>query len=293
MRIVFIGAIEFSASALRELIAMQANIVGVCTLTKSSFNSDHTDLTPIANSAGIPVFNAIDINSPETLQLVTKWKPDVVFCFGWSQLIKQPLIELPQLGVIGYHPAALPYNRGRHPLIWALVLGLTETASTFFFIDKGVDSGDIISQQIVLISSQDNARTLYDRITATSIDQIRDFVPRLISGNFIRTPQSNKIANVWRKRYRLDGQIDWRMPAESIHNLVRGLSHPYPGADFNFEGDSIKVWCTEIEKDVPVNIEPGKVLRNRDGKPVIKTSIGGIRLLEIEPQVKLKPGIYL
>ncbi len=136
MRIVFIGAVAYSANTLRKLIAMQAEIVGVCTLSKSSFNSDHTDLTPIANLAWIPAIDAIDINAQETLCAINEWKPDVIFFFGWSRLIKRPLLDLTPLGVIGFRPAALTANRGRHPLIWALVLGLSETASTFFLWTK-------------------------------------------------------------------------------------------------------------------------------------------------------------
>lgn len=133
MKILFIGAVSFSAKALRELITMNANIIGVCTLEESEFNSDHEDLRPIAEQAGIPVLYSPKINSAKSLAWIRNLKPDVIFCFGWSHLIKLPLLTLPPQGVIGFHPAALPANRGRHPLIWALILGLKETASTFFF----------------------------------------------------------------------------------------------------------------------------------------------------------------
>ena len=89
------------------------------------------------------------------------------------------------MGIVGYHPAALPSNRGRHPLIWALVLGLTETASTFFFMDEGADSGDILDQRPVSILPSDDAKSLYERISQVAISQIRDFVPRLTEKNII------------------------------------------------------------------------------------------------------------
>ena len=128
------------------------------------------------------------------------------------------------LGVVGYHPAALPANRGRHPLIWALVLGLEKTASTFFFMDEGVDSGDILSQRSITITWDDDARTLYCRVTATALDQIGEFVSALISGNYLRTSQDKSKVSYWRKRESNDGKIDWRMSAKSIHNLVCGLT---------------------------------------------------------------------
>lgn len=293
MRILFIGAVAFSAHALRELLAMQADVVGVCTLKSSKFNSDHEDLTPIAEQSNIPVYLDPDLHSPTSLDWIRKLNPDVVFCFGWSRLIREPLLTIPPLGVVGFHPAALPANRGRHPLIWALVLGLAETASTFFIMDKGPDSGDIISQKKVYIDSVDNAHTLYTRITKVALAQLRDFVPRLETGSIQFQPQDHDHANVWRKRGSADGRIDWRMAASSIHNLVRGLTRPYIGAHFDHESTVIKVWETEVEQDAPMNLEPGKVLAVENNTVLIKAGIGSIRLLDYEPLIPLKPGIYL
>jgi methionyl-tRNA formyltransferase len=83
------------------------------------------------------------------------------------------------------------------------------------------------------------------------------------------------------------------MAAVSIHNLVRGLTHPYVGAHFELGGDDIKVWRTAVEGDVPPNLEPGKVLDTSAAGALIKAGIGAVRLLEIEPSVTLQPGSYL
>ena len=293
MRILFIGAVEFSACALRELIAMRADVVGVCTLSESTFNADHVDLTPIAEEAGIPVCSTPDINGEEALNWIRECEPDVIFCFGWSRLVRSPLLELPRLGVVGFHPAALPENRGRHPLIWALVLGLEETASTFFFMDEGADSGDLLSQRAIAIEPGDDAGSLYARVTEVAMDQIREFVPQLESGRYHPQPQDHSKANSWRKRNAADGRIDWRMGAETIHNLVRGLTRPYVGAHFDYGEEPVKVWRTEVESDVPENIEPGKVLTVEEGCPLIKAGVGAIRLIEYEPRITLTPGAYL
>ena len=293
MRILFIGAVAFSAHALRELIAMQAEIVGVCTLKESTFNADHVDLASIAKDAGIPILYAQDLDNPEPLEWISERKPDVIFCFGWSRLIKAPLLGLPPMGVVGFHPAALPANRGRHPLIWALVLGLRETASTFFLMDEGADSGDLLSQAKVPIYESDDATNLYKRVTEVALAQLREFVPRLATGEIQRIPQDHRLVNVWRKRGTLDGRIDWRMAAESIHNLVRGLARPYVGAHFDYEKQPIKVWKTVIAADAPANLEPGKVLSADGDGIVVKAGIGAIRLLDYEPRLYLKTGDYL
>lgn len=293
MRIVFVGTVEFSRRALECLLTMNAEIVGVCTLQDSKFNADHVDLSALSAGHGIPWFYAEDINSVEALSWIQDKSPDVIFCFGWSKLLKQDLLGLAPLGVVGFHPAALPANRGRHPLIWALVLGLEKTASTFFFMDAGADSGDILSQREIIIDDQDDARTLYDKVTEIALVQIAEFVPMLAARSFPRQQQVQTLANTWRKRDIPDGKIDWRMSAQSIHNLVRGLTKPYVGAHFLVDGREIKVWETAILKDVPSNIEPGKVLMQTSAGPVVKCGEDAICLLITEPKFEPLVGNYL
>ena len=124
MRIFFIGTVSFSEKRLEKLLSLDAEIVGVATKSKSAFNADHVDLTPICEKNNIPVKYVKDINAPHIIQWIGSLNPDVIFCFGWSSLIKKELLELTKLGVVGFHPTELPKNRGRHPLIWALFLGL-------------------------------------------------------------------------------------------------------------------------------------------------------------------------
>ena len=261
MRIVFIGAVKFSETCLKKLIEIGAKPVGVCTLEKSHFNTDHVDLTQLCNRNIIPVRYTPDINLIKSIDWIRSHNPDVIFCFGWSRLLKPQLLKIAPLGVVGYHPAALPSNRGRHPLIWALVLGLSEMASTFFFMDEGVDSGDILSQQQVSITEKDDAGILYQKVTQTALNQLEQFVPAFASNNYQRIPQDHSKANTWRKRDRNDGKIDWRMTAKSIHNLVRGLTKPYVGAHFELNDKQIKVWKT-------------KVIRNQESKYRAWKSIG-------------------
>ena len=241
MRIVFIGTVQFSEKALAKLIDMKADVVGVCTLERSPFNADHVDLTPLCKKHNIPVKYTTNINSEESIDWIKAFAPDVIFCFGWSRLLKTELLNLAPLGIVGYHLSALPANRGRHPLIWALVLGLKETASTFFFMDEGADSGDILSQRPITISEDDDAGILYQRVTEIALGQMEKFVPALASDRYHRIPQDHSKASYLRKRGNRDGRIDWRMTAKSIRNLVRGLTKPYIGAHFELDGEIIKV----------------------------------------------------
>lgn len=294
MRIVFIGCVEFSLRALETTIGVGGNVVAVCTLKESSFNADFCDLSNCAIENRIPYCYVTDLNSDETVDWISKFSPDVIFCFGWSRLLNRELLSVPRLGVVGFHPAALPSNRGRHPIIWALALGLKETASTFFFMDQGADTGDILSQVPIQISESDDARTLYDKVIRTALAQIREFVPQLQNRSNQRVKQNHSMANSWRKRSRRDGLIDWRMGATTIHNLVRALTKPYVGAEFEYNKIDYKVWKTEVMRDVSANIEPGKVIAvGENNRPVIKCGDGAIQLIEMDPKIVISEGSYL
>ena len=294
MRIVFIGAVEFSVKALRKVVSCKGNVVGVCTLNESAFNSDFVDLSNFSGDHDIPYHYVDDINSQTTLDWISKLDPDVIFCFGWSRLLNKEILNVAPLGVVGFHPAELPANRGRHPIIWALALGLTRTASTFFFMDEGADSGDIISQTNISIDSDDNARSLYDKVVSTALQQIEEFLPKLVNQDFCRRRQDHQKSNIWRKRSRKDGVIDWRMSARSIHNLIRALSKPYVGAEFRFNEVDHKVWKSEVVLENFENIEPGKVLIIDDHSyPIVKCGDQAIRLIDIEPKLRVEKGTYL
>lgn len=295
MRIGFIGCVDFSAAALRHLLTLpQAEVVGVVTRRASSFNADFADLTTITEPAGIPVFHADGADQDAMAAWLAERRPDVLYCFGWSYLLRRPILDLAPLGVVGFHPAALPANRGRHPLIWALALGLTETASTFFLMDDGADTGPILSQQPVTIAYEDDAASLYAKVTAVALEQIGAFTAALADGTAAPRPQPPGSGNAWRKRGRADGEIDWRMSGEAIRNLVRALTHPYVGAHCTCQGQDVKVWRVAVGDWPEVNIEPGKVLRSSAaGGLVVKCGDGAVILLDHAFETLPEEGSYL
>jgi len=243
VKIVFIGCVELSNSLLQKLIKLEADIVGVITKKESNFNDDFVDLSGTCIQNNISYIYTKDINSEDTINWVKSLKPDIIFCFGWSQILKKEILDIARMGVVGFHPTLLPKNRGRHPIIWVLVLGLKKTGSTFFFMDEGADSGDILDQKEVLIRLDDDAKILYNRIIKIAEKQIEDFLPKLQTNTYTRTPQNHSEATYWRKRTKEDGRIDFiKMNAKEIYNLIRGLTHPYCGAHIVYKGKEIKIW---------------------------------------------------
>lgn len=292
MKIIFIGAVKFSRIILQKLIDLDAQVVGVCTKEKSEFNSDFEDLSFLCKKNEIP-FRYLGKNIlKDDRDWIKSFNPDIIFCFGWSNLLKKDILKLPPMGVLGYHPTKLPNNRGRHPLIWALALGLKKSASTFFFMDESADSGEILCQKDFDILETDDAQTLYNKMTDIALLQIGEFLPRLQENNYTTIKQKDELSNIWRKRVKIDGQIDFRMTSEAIYNLVRALTKPYVGAHAIYNGEEVTVWKVEKIYNVQENLESGKVLDVCNDRITVKTYDGAIKIICHEFNKLPKVGEY-
>lgn len=294
MRVTFIGSVLFSRTVLATLAGQPGiQIAGVVTRTHAPQSGDFACLSPDAATLGVPCLTADDSSDTELENWIRGTAPDVIFCIGWNRLLRARILAIPEKGVVGYHPTALPENRGRHPIIWALALGLDRTASTFFLMDAGADTGPIIDQEPVAISPDDDAASLYARLEDVAPAQVRRFVPKLRDGSLIPQPQNPEDGNAWRKRSPADGQIDWRMSATAIRNLVRALTHPYPGATCRHENDDVIIWKAEVIAETAGNLEPGKVLESGANGLVVKCGADALRIVTHTFDPLPKPGSYL
>lgn len=296
MRILFIGCVKSSYLLLNKLLSEDVNICGVITSETSKFNNDFYDLVPLCVSHNIEYRYSQTCRDTETFDFIQSINPDIIYCFGWSYLLDEEIIDIPRLGVVGFHPAKLPNNKGRHPLIWALVLGLEATASSFFMINKEADSGSIISQVDVPILFEDDASTLYDKIMKVACEQVTEFTRDFVNGTVSYRPQKSLEGNVWRKRKKEDGKIDFRMSSVNIYNLIRGLTKPYVGAHIEYVNKDYKVWSSRLVMETIEdykNIEPGKVIKVYNVNSfLVKTGDGVIKITECD-NIDLKEGDYL
>ncbi len=272
LRVGFIGCVTSSKVILEALVNVpDVEICGVITKEASKFNADFFNLSRLCVEHNIPYIYERSDARDKSVVFFRSLKLDVIYCFGWSYLLDSSMLSICKLGVIGFHPAALPLNRGRHPIIWAIALGLEETASTFFQMDEGADSGPILSQVKIEIEKSDTSKTLYDRIMFEAIKQVKEFTAQLAKGSYELQPQDSTRATSWRKRSVKDGMIDWRMTANGVYDLVRALSPPYPCAEFHFQDQVFKVpKCRLVDMRYPKNLEPGLVLQKGADHLVVK-----------------------
>lgn len=287
MRILFIGAVDFSRHCLEAVLDSGGEIAAVFNPAPEDarFNSDYADLGPLCESHAIPLHRTARMSDPATVELARTIDPDVIFVFGLSQMIPAEMLRIPRLGAVGTHPALLPRGRGRHPLIWALVKGLEETGLTFFFLEEGVDSGDILWQRAFPIGPEDTAADLYARIKSLAATGIREFLPLLARGEAVRQPQDESVTTYWPKRGRKDGEIVWSGSATTAHNLIRALAKPYPGAHSFLNGDEIKLWRSRLRVGESGSDAPGTILDVTGSGFLVQCGQGVLEVLEWEPPV--------
>lgn len=293
MKVLYIGCVTSSFEFLKSIFQnTAAEFVGVVTKVRSNYNADHHSLHIFCEEHNI---DWIDYqNNDQLIQYILKKKPDVIYCFGWSHLLPKEVYSIPPLGAVGYHPTLLPKNRGRHPIIWTIVLGLKETGSTFFKLTEIPDAGDILSQRKLKLDELETANSLYEKLITIGKNQIVELTHQLIEGSVFSIPQQESEASYWRKREKKDGLIDWRMSSEAILNLINALIKPYRGAHFEYEGKEIKVWKAEqIEVSNIKDLIPGQIVEVNDKFFVVKTSDKLLKIIDFEGDFEPIESIYL
>jgi len=277
-KIVIVGCVQFTQLCLESVLNNGYKISGLITKKSSNFNADFVDLLPLAKQYDFPIKYSSTGNDFEIKKWLYELSPDYLVCIGWSHLLDDELLSIPKKGAFGYHPSLLPMNRGRHPLVWALALGLSKTGSSFFRLDATSDAGDLISQEEVPIYFEDNVRLLYNRVARVASIQLLSLFENMHEGSLSFAKQDIALANTWRKRNMLDGRIDWRMHSLSIYNLIRALSEPYPLAYFTTYNRDIHVTRSEIVDISSPNIFPGKILDFDFDSIIVKTTDSAIRV---------------
>lgn len=284
MRTVWVSFDTMGRDCLEAAADVGAEIVGVVTLPGpiDPDRSAQCSFDEVASRLGAKLVEATDVNSNETLEAIRALVPELIFVVGWSQLVREPFIELAREGVFGMHPTLLPRHRGRAPIPWAILSGLARTGVTLFeIVDRTADSGAIVGQVLVDITPEETATTLFDRVAEAHVALIREVVPQLIARSAPRVPQDSRRASVWPKRTPADGIIDWETRAPYLHDWVRAQTRPYPGA-FTFLGDEkVVVWRArpvELDGAAPA----GTIVAERPEGPVVACGEGGLLLEEVD-----------
>lgn len=205
-------------------------------------NHFHGSVALAAEEQGIAVYMPEDVNLPASTGQIQAFAPDLIFCFSYRQILSETILDSAKSGAFNVHAALLPAYRGRAHLNWVLIKGETETGVTLHRMIGSPDKGPILAQQRVDITAEDDAYSLHCKLVSTAGLQLARWLPALLAGELVEREQDESQASRFGRRKPEDGQIDWADSAVNIHNLVRALADPWPGAFTFASGQRFIVW---------------------------------------------------
>ncbi|MGQ0849021.1 MAG: PIG-L family deacetylase [Actinomycetota bacterium] len=206
-----------------------------------------------------PVYEMAHIRNE--VEAIAALDPTVIFVVGFSQIIPRAILSIPPLGVVGFHGALLPERRGCSPLIWAVIDGLTESGVSMFYLDEGIDTGDVIAQKRFMIGDSDQAADVLEKANQATLSLLEENLEAVLGGTAARVSQQGSPSSYTRKREPADAEIDWSRPAREIINLVRALGPPYPLAH-TFGGDGTPILIERVRLAEGPELPPPRLRRH-------------------------------
>lgn len=245
----------------------------------------HADqqLKNFAEKQAIPFYSVQNVNSSVSLGKFSSLGADIFLSVSYNQIFKRDALKIPEMGIINCHAGKLPYYRGRNVLNWALINDEKEFGITVHYVDEGIDTGDIILQEVFPISDDDSYQSLLSRAYEGCPVVVKNALIQLRDGYALRIKQSDIHPTGFYCPGRSEGDewIDWSLPARDIFNFVRALREPGPGARSLVKGAKVIVQNSEIIEQAPIyKAIPGSVLSVEDTGILVKTGDSFIRLTE-------------
>ena len=267
----------------RGLTALLAQRVSVPLVVTHEDRADEQiwfdSVAALARKHGIETITPEDANAPDVVQRIRALAPDFIFSFYYRQMLGAELLACARRGAYNLHGSLLPKYRGRVPINWAVIHGERETGATLHRMEAKPDAGGIVGQEAVPIGPDETAREVFDKVVVATDRLLVRALPGLLAGTAVERPQDLARGSYFTGRKPQDGAIDWAQPARRIHDLVRGVTHPYPGAFTTLGGKRLNVWRTQVLSEAGAAAAPR--LGVEAGSLVAHAGNGGsLRLLE-------------
>ena len=223
-----------------------------------------------------PTANELTTLAPNIAAL----SPDYIFSFYYRHMIPAAILACARIAALNMHGSLLPKYRGRAPVNWAILHGETQTGATLHVMEVKPDAGDIVGQASVSIGSDETATEVFKKVTQAAVTVIQQAVPELMKGNVPRKPNELSKGSYFGGRKPADGQIHWDQTAKQVHDLVRAVAPPYPGAFTDHQGKRMIVAKTSLD-----TAKPAKLDLQRLGIQVVDNRVFGVcgdhQILEI------------
>jgi methionyl-tRNA formyltransferase len=283
-RLVFMGTPVFAEVVLEGLLTDGWNVVGAVTQPdRPSGRGRRILLSPVHQAAkahGILVLQPKQIKGPVFLEDLADLRPDMAVVAAYGKILPRHVLSLPPLGCYNVHASLLPAYRGPAPVRWAIMNGEKTTGITIFRMDEGMDTGDILVAESLEIEPDETAGRLTERLARLAARVLSPALRQVVDGTARFVPQDHGKATVVPILRKGDGQVDWRLPAESIRNRIRGLD-PWPGAFTFWRRKRLRLWEAEARENGLAG-EPGEVLSVGDQAVRVQTGGGALCLKSVQ-----------
>jgi len=254
-KILFMGVTQFALSCFDKLMQMGLNVVG-CVYTKDQIimkkqpngmqNVTFVDFNAIAEENQIEAIFFDKSDTEPFEQKIQEIKPDLIIVAGWHYIIKPEMLKLPRLGVVGLHSSILPRYRGGSPLVWQIINGESKAGMSLFYLEEGIDTGNVIGQIEFEIEETDRIKEALVKSQQAAISLIDEFVPQILQGTAPSIKQNDKDAFYVKQRFPHDGEIDWNDTPQNIKNFIKAQAKPYPGAFTYMADKKVVIWDADI-----------------------------------------------
>lgn len=239
---------DVGVRCLKTLLSAQIEVPLVVTVRDDpKENRWFASVADTAQEYGLPTVMPHDANSAELAERIAQLQPDFIFSFYYRSMLGAPLLRSAGRGALNIHGSLLPKYRGRAPVNWAILNGERETGATLHYMVERADAGDIVDQLAVPILDDDDAREVFGKVTAAAEIVLARSLPGLLAGDAPRRRQLIEPGQYFGRRRPQDGRIDWSLPAVRIHNLVRAVAPPFPGAFTEIDGRQWWIHRTRVQ----------------------------------------------
>lgn len=296
MRIAFMGTPDLAATVLEKLVAHEYEVV-LCVTQPDKPVGRKMVMTPppakvTAEKYGIPVWQPDTLRTPEALEHLTSYQPDMIITAAYGKILPKSMLDLPKYGAINVHGSLLPKYRGAAPVQWAILNLDEKTGVTIMRMDPGMDTGDILTQVEVPISDRVHTPELMNMLAEAGGDLLISSLPGIIDGSIASIPQNEQDATMSPPITKEQGRIDWNRTAAQISAQVRALSQ-WPGASTLWKGGRMKIYDAMVPENGAELLSayeaehgqavPGTVIYGKKGILAVMCADGPINLLEIQP----------
>lgn len=281
-----------------DFLTKNYNVVGLMTLNTiaASKRSGVFNFKTFSEEAKVPYYEVKHINDKSSVEILKNHNPDLLIVLGWSQLLNDEVLSIPNIGTIGAHASLLPQMRGSAPINWAIIKGEEKTGNTLMWLNIGVDTGKIIDQYAFQINLYDSCNTLYEYVAMSNRVMLERSLPLIAEEGIIGIAQEDNGEDLLPRRKAADGLINFNQTSLELYNFIRALTRPYPGAFFKYRDQKIIIWKASYSNLFKTSNETGVILDyiysfdEKDCAVLISTKNGALIINEVMVNDKVIKG---